>query len=51
MEELQLATLLKLTLARGCISRFVNCTNGTKSRNAPHITKLDLEFLMEEILC
>ena len=27
----------KLTLVRGCFSRFLNCTNGTKSRNAPHI--------------
>ena len=24
----------------GCFSRFLNCTNGTKSRNAPHITFL-----------
>ena len=31
------ATLLKLTLFYGCFSRFLNCTNGTKSRNAPHI--------------
>ena len=31
------ATLLKLTLLHGCFSRFLNCTNGTKSRNAPHI--------------
>ena len=28
------ATLLKLTLLHGCFSRFLNCTNGTKSRNA-----------------
>ena len=21
----------------GCFSRFLNCTNGTESRNAPHI--------------
>ena len=32
-------TLLKLTLLFGCFSRFLNCTNGTKSRNARHITK------------
>ena len=31
------ATLLKLTLLRGCFPRFLNCTNGTKSRNAPHM--------------
>ena len=29
--------LLKVTLLHGCFSRFLNCTNGTKSRNAPHI--------------
>ena len=33
---LQTATLLKVTLFLGCISRFLNCTNGTKSRNASH---------------
>ena len=32
------ANLLKLTLLYGCFSRFLNCTNGTKSRNAPHLT-------------
>ena len=32
---LQPATLPKLTL-HGCFSRFLNCTNGTKSRSAPH---------------
>ena len=26
------ATLLKLTLLHGCFSRFLNCTNATKSR-------------------
>ena len=31
------ATLRKLTLLHGCFSRFLNCTNGTKSRNASHI--------------
>ena len=31
------ATLLKVTLLHGCFSRFLNCTNGTKSRNAPQI--------------
>ena len=29
-------TLLKLTFLHGCFSRFLNCTNGNKSRNAPH---------------
>ena len=32
-----LVTLLRLTLLYGCFSRFLNCTNGTKSHNAPHI--------------
>ena len=31
------ATLLKLTFLHGCFSGFLNCTNGTKLRNAPHI--------------
>ena len=30
-------TLLKLTLLDGRFSRFLNCRNGTKSRNASHI--------------
>ena len=28
------ASLLKVTLLYGCFSRFLNCANGTKSRNA-----------------
>ena len=32
------ATLLKLTLLHGCFSRFLNCTSGTKPRNAPQMT-------------
>ena len=35
--SLQPATLVKLTLLHGCFSRFSDCTNGTKLRNAPHI--------------
>ena len=31
------ATLLKLTLLHVSFSRFLNCTNGTKSRNAPQM--------------
>ena len=34
---LQPTTLLKVTLFHGCFSRFLNCTNGTKSGNASHI--------------
>ena len=30
--------LLYLTLLHGCFSRFLNCTNGTKLRNAPLIS-------------
>ena len=33
------ATLLNLTLLHGCFSRFLNCTNATKSRNASHILR------------
>ena len=29
--------LLKVTLIHGCFSRFLNCINGTKSRNASHM--------------
>ena len=32
--KLQAASLLKVTLIQGCVSRFLNCTNGTKSRQA-----------------
>ena len=32
------ATLLKLKLFHECFSRFLNCTNGTKSRNASQIS-------------
>ena len=31
------ATKLKVTLLHGCFSRFLNCTNGTKSRNPSDI--------------
>ena len=37
--RLKPATLLKLTLLHGCFSRFLNCTNGTKSCNAPHMVQ------------
>ena len=29
---------LKLTLLHGCFLHFLNCTNGTKSCNAPHFS-------------
>ena len=34
------ATLLELTLLHGCFSRFLNCANGDKSRNASQITTI-----------
>ena len=33
----KLQASLKLTLLHGCFSRFLNCTNATKPRNAPQI--------------
>ena len=39
-----LTTLLKVTLLHGCFSRFLNCTNGTKSCSASQI--VILHFLM-----
>ena len=36
--RLKPATLLKLILLHRCFSRFLNWTNGTKSRNAPQIS-------------
>ena len=36
------ATLLKVPLLHGCFSRFLNCTNGTKSRNVSHLLILSL---------
>ena len=39
------ATLLKVTLLYGCFSRFLNCANGTKSRNASQmITFVHLKY-------
>ena len=35
----RLQALLKATLLHGCFSHFLNCTNGTKSRKAPHFYK------------
>ena len=36
--QAEAATLLKLTLFHGCFSSFLNCTNATKSHNAPHMS-------------
>ena len=35
--KLKPATLIKVTLLHGCFHVFLNFTNGTKSRNAPHM--------------
>ena len=35
--RLKHATLLKVTLPYGCLSRLLNCTHGAKSRNAIQI--------------
>ena len=43
----QPATLIKVTLLDGCFSRFLNCTNGTKSRKASYII---LSFHINHIL-
>ena len=43
--QLKPATLLKVTLRHGCFSRFLNCTNGTKSRKKHHkFRKKDVQF-------
>ena len=35
--KMEHAALLKVTLVHGCFSRFLNCTNGTKSRKASYL--------------
>ena len=35
-----LLSVLKATLLHACFSRFLNCTDGTKSRNASHMFKI-----------
>ena len=44
------ATLLKATLLRGCFSRFLNCTNGSKLRKASHMI-LKKNFKNRTIKC
>ena len=43
-----LVTLLKITLVHGCFLRFLNCTNGTKSCKASHMSKCHLLFSKNE---
>ena len=38
--KLKPATLLKVSLFHGCFSHFLNCTNGTKLRNASHVRRM-----------
>ena len=37
--RLKPVTSIKVTLLHGCFSHFLNCTNGTKSRKAPHSSR------------
>ena len=39
-----------LELLHGCFSRFLNCTNATKSRKAPHIMVCKILFIAKLIL-
>ena len=41
--------ILKVTLLRGCFSRFLNCTSGIKSRNASHIIRIIVVYLSEQV--
>ena len=46
---------VKLTLLHGCFLCFLNCTNSTKSRNAPHVVclgqyKYSGSFLRSKVL-
>ena len=48
------ANLVKMRFLHGCFSRFLNCTNGTKSCNASCILKIKSEvgsFLHDVVLC
>ena len=38
-------TFSKVTLLHGCFPRFLNCTHGTKPRNAPHLYIYTAGFL------
>ena len=41
---------LKVTLLHGCFSRFLNYTNGTKSRTVPHIKNPSMFFSPKKIM-
>ena len=42
-------TLLKIALLHGCFSCFLNCTNGTKSRNVPHFITFIVRRTMKRL--
>ena len=44
--RVQPATSLKVTVLHGCFSHFINCINGTKSRNAPQISVYGIHLLV-----
>ena len=50
MEEVTFkpVTLAKVTLLQGCVSRLLNCINGTKVYNASHLhlTKFDFRGII-----
>ena len=43
--------VLKVTLLRGCFSRFLNCTNGTKSRKLLHIIFHNISCIFIRTTC
>ena len=47
--SLQLYYLLKVALIRGCFLRFLNCTNGNKSRKASQLEQLSLKPTKHQI--
>ena len=47
----KITILLKLTLLHGCFSRFLNCTNGTKARNASHISSNKVFYISPDGCC
>ena len=42
--------LLKVTFLHGSFSRFLNCTNGTKSRKAPNIFTVSLALKFRKVV-
>ena len=44
------ATLPKVALLHGCFSRFLNCTNGTKSRKFLKSHMIKRSFLVQVII-